>query len=107
MTDDEMAEPGEGLPRSEGMEQGKGPDREAWVALASEEEVRASLPPGVRYHYDFGFVPGMARLISAHPTIGPALRGLFREVMFAPGALTRAEREMVAAVASAAQRCEY
>jgi alkylhydroperoxidase/carboxymuconolactone decarboxylase family protein YurZ len=32
---------------------------------------------------------------------------LFREVMFAPGDLTRAEREMIAAVASAAQDCHY
>jgi alkylhydroperoxidase/carboxymuconolactone decarboxylase family protein YurZ len=35
------------------------------------------------------------------------MRGAFYEIMFAPGALDRAEREMVAAVASAAQDCEF
>ena len=38
---------------------------------------------------------------------GRAMQAAFYEIMFAPGALTRAEREMLAAVASAAQDCEY
>ena len=51
-------------------------------------------------------------VILAHSTFNLSLvvwvmRGFFAEVMFAPGALSRAEREMVAAVASAAQDCEY
>lgn len=57
--------------------------------------------------YDFGFVGGMSRLLAAHERIGKAMQGVFYEIMFAPGALTRAEREMLAAVASAAQDCEY
>jgi AhpD family alkylhydroperoxidase len=32
---------------------------------------------------------------------------LFTEVMFAPGSLSRAEREMIAATAAAAQDCHY
>ena len=43
----------------------------------------------------------------AHPLIGPALAELFMQVMFALGALARPEREMVAAVAAAAQDCHY
>jgi alkylhydroperoxidase/carboxymuconolactone decarboxylase family protein YurZ len=57
--------------------------------------------------YDYGFVGEMSVLMNAHPLIGPALAELFMQVMFAPGALTRPEREMVAAVAAAAQDCHY
>lgn len=78
---------------------------EAWVALPSEEQVRAVLPAG--NPYDFGFVPGMMRLVMAHMGIAPFFGALFQQVMFAPGALDRGEREMVAAVASAAQDCRY
>ena len=78
-----------------------------FITLPSEEEVRAQMPAGVKNPYDFGFIGGMSRLLSAHARIGKAMRGAFAEIMFAPGALSRAEREMVAAVASAAQDCEY
>jgi alkylhydroperoxidase/carboxymuconolactone decarboxylase family protein YurZ len=80
---------------------------EPFIALPSEEEVRAQMPPGRKNPYDFGFIAGMSRLLSAHPRIGAAMRAAFFEIMFAPGALDRAEREMVAAVASAAQDCEF
>jgi hypothetical protein len=49
----------------------------------------------------------MMRLVGAHPQIGAQFGGLFAQVMFGPGALSRADREMVAAVASAAQDCFY
>ena len=80
-------------------------EREAWIDLPSEEEVRKVRPPGGPY--DFGFVPTMGRLLMAHPRIGPAFGQLFAEIMFAPGALTRRERELVAAVTSAGQDCFY
>jgi uncharacterized peroxidase-related enzyme len=57
--------------------------------------------------YDYGFVGEMSVLMKAHPLIGPALAELFMPVMFAPGALARPEREMIAAVAAAAQDCHY
>ena len=57
--------------------------------------------------YDYGFIGEMSVLMNAHPRIGPALAELFMQVMFAPGALARPEREMVAAVAAAAQDCHY
>lgn len=76
--------------------------------MPSEEEVRAALPPGRRHPLDFGFLPSMTRLMAAHGRIGAALRGLSYEVMFSPdGVLERRERELVAAVASAAQDCYY
>ncbi len=79
----------------------------AWVELASPEAARALRKPGVKDPYDFGFLPAMGRLLAAHDEIGPVFRKLFAQVMFKPGHLSRAEREMVAAVASAAQDCFY
>lgn len=78
---------------------------DAWVEMPSEEDVRALLGRGVVY--DFGFVPAMNRLVLSHLDIAPHFGALFMQVMFAPGALERTEREMVAAVASAAQDCFY
>jgi alkylhydroperoxidase/carboxymuconolactone decarboxylase family protein YurZ len=57
--------------------------------------------------YDFGFVTGMGRLLMAHPRIGGAFMNLFGAIMFAPGPLSRQEREMIAAVAASAQTCFY
>ena len=80
---------------------------DAWIHLPSEEEVRARYAPGAKNHYDFGFIAMMGRLLMAHDTIGPAFRATFKEIMFGPGHLDRREREMVAAVAAAAQDCRY
>lgn len=81
---------------------------EAWVTIPGEAERRAQMPPGVPASgYDFGFLPAMGRLLSAHKDIGPAFGNLFGTVMFGPGHLGRQEREMVAAVAAAAQDCHY
>jgi alkylhydroperoxidase/carboxymuconolactone decarboxylase family protein YurZ len=77
--------------------------RDAFIELPPRESI-ASEPPG---GYDFGFVPNIGRLLRAHPGIGRRFLGLFAEVMFAPGALDRREREMIAAVAAAAQDCHY
>jgi alkylhydroperoxidase family enzyme len=49
----------------------------------------------------------MGRLIAAHPRTAPHFTRLFSAIMFDEGALTRREREMVAAVAAAAQDCHY
>jgi len=78
---------------------------DAWVMLPTEAEVRPYLGQG--HPYDFGFVAGMSRLIMAHTEIAPFFGGLFRQIMFQEGTLTRREREMVAAVAAAAQDCVY
>ena len=81
---------------------------EAWVSIPTEEEHRAQLPPGAPAgNYDFGYLPAMGRLQAKHKSIGPLFGALYRQVMFGPGALARQEREMVAAVAAAAQDCRY
>jgi hypothetical protein len=78
---------------------------DAWVAMPSEEQARAMM--GNSNPYDFGFVPAMARLIGAHIQIAPFVGALFGRIMFGPGVLERTEREMIAAVAAAAQDCRY
>lgn len=82
---------------------------EAWVTLPSEAEVRAALggTPHPYEVYTGGVVPRMSRLIMAHDVIGKAYVGLSKAIMFSPGALTRAEREMLAAVTASAQDCYY
>ncbi len=80
----------------------------AWINLAAEEDVRALLPQGADIGYDFGFLPAMTRLVVTHPRIGTLFGMMFGEIMFNPeGVLSRAEREMVAGVAAAAQDCFY
>lgn len=82
---------------------------EAWVKMPSNADfdaVRHALPAAARV-YDFGFMPAMGRLQMAHPRIAAKFGALFREIMFEPGKLDRREREMVAAVAAAAQDCHY
>jgi alkylhydroperoxidase/carboxymuconolactone decarboxylase family protein YurZ len=78
--------------------------RSAWVELLDEEIAR---PLFEAHPYNFGFVPAMGRLLAAHERIGPFFAGLFGQIMFEPGALSRREREMIAAVAAAAQDCHY
>jgi hypothetical protein len=78
-----------------------------FITLPTDEQMWTQMKPGSKSPYDFGFIGGMSRLLSAHERLGLAMRGFFAEVMFAPGVLSRDEREMVAAVASAAQDCEY
>jgi hypothetical protein len=82
-------------------------ERQAWIALPSDAELQAAMAAGGASAYDFGFMMGMPRLRLAHPRIGALFGPLFREIMFGPGELSRAEREMVAAVAAAAQDCHY
>ena len=79
--------------------------KEAWVAIPSEADLGDMRPKG--HPYDFGFLPAMARLLAAHPGIGQPFVTLFAQIMFAPSALSRGEKELVAGTASAAQDCFY
>jgi hypothetical protein len=78
------------------------PISEAWVAIQPD-------PGAIRREsgYAFGFVPAMGRLINAHARLAPHFGRLFAAVMFEDSTLNRREREMVAAVAAAAQDCHY
>ena len=76
---------------------------EAWIRIPREDEI----PPHAPNAYNFGFRAAMSRLMATHERIGRAFGALYRQIMFEPGPLTRQEREMVAAVAAAAQDCHY
>lgn len=76
----------------------------AWVKLPSESEMG---PLANDHRYSQGFVPGMVRLLASHAKIGPLFGELFQQIMFGEGALSRAEREMVATAATVAQDCFY
>ncbi|HWF33716.1 MAG TPA: hypothetical protein VG295_00040 [Solirubrobacteraceae bacterium] len=78
---------------------------DAYIRLPSVEDAAAARPDD--HPYNFGFVGAMGRLLMAHPRIGGPFQGLFNEIMFAPGALDRQEREMVAGVTASAQTCFY
>lgn len=79
--------------------------RQAWLDLPPDEAVYNERTKGGPY--DFGFALGMSKVIMAHPRIARVWGPLYQEIMFAPGALDRREREMVAAVTAAAQDCHY
>lgn len=82
-------------------------DEGPWLRLPTEEEYLAQVPAGWQFDYDIGGVPAMNRLILAHRDIAPAFSWLAHRLMKAPGALTIAERQVVAAVTAAAQDCHY
>ena len=82
---------------------------EAWVTIVAEDDVRAAMG-GRRLPYEAymgGVISRLARLLASHDLIGATFSGVGPRSLFGPGALSRAEREMVAAVASAAQDCHY
>ncbi|HVG09904.1 MAG TPA: carboxymuconolactone decarboxylase family protein [Thermoanaerobaculia bacterium] len=83
-------------------------EQQPFIALPTDEKMRTLRETsGAKPTSNFGFIGAMGRLLVAHERIGKAMQATFYEMMFAPGALDRAEREMLAAVASAAQDCEY
>ncbi len=86
-----------------------GPVPDAWIELASPDELarRIAAAPTGRSLYDFGFVFNMSRLMRTHPRIAATWGPHFLAVMDEGGALSREEKEMVAAVAAAAQDCHY
>ena len=69
--------------------------------------MRASAPSGGAGLYQFGFIPAMGRLLAVHDQIGPAFGNLYMQIMFAPGHLSRIERETIAGVTASAQDCHY
>jgi hypothetical protein len=96
-------------PRSDGH-----PDKSASESAGPARRIEklgmislATAGAGPGHPYYLGYRSEMGLLLNAHPRIGPAFGALFTEVMFAPGSLSRAEREMIAATAAAAQDCHY
>lgn len=80
----------------------------AWIrSVAPEEaqgELRLSYAAAARRA---GRVYQIVRAMSLAPRVLDASMGLYLALMHAPGALTRAQREMLAVVTSVANRCHY
>jgi len=82
---------------------------DAWIEMIPEEKAEGEL----REWYDrtrdpeFGRVDNILRIHSLNPTSLRDHYELYRHVMYGRSGLTRVEREMVAIVVSAANRCHY
>ena len=80
----------------------------AWIRLVNDDEATGP----IARHFAAararaGRVWNIVRVMSRRPNQCEASLALYREIMFGPSALTRAERELVAVVVSARNRCRY
>ncbi|MCI0390850.1 MAG: carboxymuconolactone decarboxylase family protein [Acidobacteria bacterium] len=80
----------------------------AWIKVIDEEQADDKL----REAYDQvskarGSVANILKIHSLHPKVMTSHLALYRELMFGPSELTRAEREMIAVSVSVANHCHY
>jgi uncharacterized peroxidase-related enzyme len=80
----------------------------AWIKVIDEEQADDKL----REAYDQvsnarGTVANILKIHSLHPKVMTSHLALYRELMFGPSELTRAEREMIAVSVSVANHCHY
>ncbi len=80
----------------------------AWIRTIDEEQAEGPLKRLYkRFLASWGGVDNILKIHSLNP---PTLRGhleLYRTVMHGPSPLSKARREMIAVVVSAANRCHY
>jgi alkylhydroperoxidase family enzyme len=80
----------------------------AWIRTVSPEEARGRLArlyaAAVRRA---GKVFQVIRLQSLHPHVLAASTDLYMAVMYAPGRLSRVQRELIATVVSRSNGCHY
>src|SRR5436853_7933966 len=79
-----------------------------WLHVPSEEEV----PPEVRELWakpieKLGFVPNVLRVYAIRPRHLELWNAFYDDLMRGESGLTKAQREMIAVVVSAANRCHY
>ena len=80
----------------------------AWIRTIPPEEAHGALS----FSYEAarkraGRVYQIVRAMSLAPRVLDASMGLYLAILHAPGALSRAQREMLAVVTSVANRCHY
>jgi uncharacterized peroxidase-related enzyme len=83
-------------------------ERISWLGVPDEEEV----PPEVREIWQqprekLGFVPNVLRIFALRPRHLLGWWRYYDELLRGDSGLTRAEREMIAVVVSAANTCHY
>jgi len=79
-----------------------------WIQTVGDEQASGEL----KSFYDglkerMGFVPNIMKASSLKPNILKALAALAGEVMFGESGLSRTERETIALVVSAVNKCPY
>jgi uncharacterized peroxidase-related enzyme len=80
----------------------------AWIRVIDEPEAEGELQ---RAYADVrsnrGHVANILKIHSVHPAVMSAHVGLYRELMFGPSELSRADRELIAVAVSAVNHCHY
>jgi len=80
----------------------------AWIQTVAPDRAEGALARSYKGATGrAGHVAGIIQAMSLSPSILDASMGLYVKVMYAPGGLTRRQREMMAVVVSAANDCHY
>ena len=81
----------------------------AWIKTIAEEEAQGALKRAYQRSRDpdSGQVDHIMKIHSLHPQSLLDHLHLYKTLMFADSPLTRVQREMIAVVVSAINRCEY
>ena len=80
----------------------------AWIRTFGVDEAKGALARSYRAAIErAGRVFGIVRTMSIAPPVLDASMELYRRIMFGPGGLTRAQRELLAVVVSRENDCHY
>lgn len=80
----------------------------AWIRMIDEENAEGRLAELYRRLVEpWGGVDNVLKIHSLNPPSLAAHLELYRTVMYGPSPLSRVQREMIAVVVSAANRCHY
>lgn len=79
----------------------------AWIETVDEEKATAGLLGCYSMAAKSGPVDNIIRVQSLDPAALASHLGIYKAVVLNPGALSRARREMLGTVVSAANRCHY
>lgn len=84
-------------------------DKRAWIHVIPEDEAEGELKTLYEHEFD-SEKQGTDNILAVHSLNPPTLRAhadLYHTVMHAKSPLSRSEREMVAVVVSAINKCHY
>lgn len=80
----------------------------AWIHVIDEEHADETLREAYnKVGSARGSVANILKIHSLHPKVMTTHLALYRELMFGPSELTRAEREMIAVAVSVTNHCHY
>lgn len=79
----------------------------AWIRIVPEEKAEGLLKALYERLAVGGRVDNILRIHSLHPESLEAHLAVYKNIMFGAGPISRADREMIAVVVSAANECHY